>query len=299
MECLEIHAPTITFVDCEGAGDAFEVSQSEEFFGKQAYLTVSAQLHAEMAAASLSRCYSFGPTFRAEKHNSSRHLSEFWMLEAEVAFIKDVDQLAGLVEDMVRTVTQRLIEQSIVLDDLLIGKPSNVSGKMLEERWKQLSDKPFNRITYTEAVSKLKSENFTFPVKWGLSLQLEHEKFLSEQIFKGPVFVTDYPSHLKPFYMKLNEDEKTVANLDLLLPSISEVAGGSIREDRLAHLQQAITRFGLNGQEYKWYVDLRKFGSVPHGGFGLGFDRYLQYLMGINNIRDVVMVPRSTGSAEY
>lgn len=300
-QCHEVHAPTISFSDCEGGGEAFKIEQGGAFFGKDAFLTVSAQLHAELAALALGRVYTFGPVFRAEKHHTSRHLAEFSMLEVEMSFIDDIHGLMDAAESTIRGAVARLSQDHI---------QAAVSKVGLERRAALLG--PYARMSYTKAIEELQGAqstsshpSFSNPVRWGLALQTEHERFLAEKVVGGPVFIHDYPAPIKAFYMKSNRtpelspthENGTVACFDLLLPQIGEVAGGSVREDRLDFLTGALQRFGLSSADYEWYLDLRRYGSAPHGGFGLGFDRLLQYLTATANIRDVVMVPRSRDSA--
>ena len=278
--------------DCEGGGEVFRVEADRpDFFSKPAYLTVSTQLHLEIAASSLSRVYSFGPVFRAENQHTTKHLSEFWMLECEISFLESLDILLNFIERMLKTSVESLI-------------PSSNNLQLDKDRINDIVYKPFAKISYTEAIEELSkiSEKFEYPIFWGKDLQTEHERYLAEEIFGGPVFVTDYPEQLKPFYMKLNEDGKTVKCCDLLVPGIGEIVGGSLREDNYFGLKKRIEqKFNVkNGPNpLQWYLDLRKFGSAPHGGFGLGFDRFLQFISGTRNIRDVVMIPRFAGSIKF
>ncbi len=271
-EFIQMFPPVITEHDCEGGGASFRLEASKpDFFSKPAYLSVSTQLHLEMAAASLPRVYSFSPVFRAENQQTTKHLSEFWMLECEMSFLNDFNALLSTIEMLI---------QSCCDDSMTI-----------------------NRITYTDAVKELQSasklSHFEHPVYWGADLQTEHERFLAEVVFKGPVFVTDYPAELKPFYMKLNSDERTVACCDLLVPGVGEVVGGSLREDNYDALKRSMEQKLGTKHNLDWYLDLRKFGGTKHGGFGLGFDRLIQYISGTSNIRDVVMIPRFCGSIKY
>lgn len=286
QEFVEVQAPVITFGDCEGAGESFVLKDGDKFFGSEAHLTVSAQLHGELAAASLPRVYTFGPTFRAEKHNTSRHMSEFWMLEPEISFLDKLDDLMDFIEDMLTTVTKGLLETP---DIHFIRKKMDASTSIADGR--------FERMTYKAAISLLEkhSHEFRFPVGWGLPLQLEHEKFLAEKLVQKPVFVTNYPAKIKSFYMRDDAEGETVACCDLLVPGLAEIVGGSIREERYDVLKAKMDQLKMNSERYDWYLDLRKYGTVPHGGFGLGFDRYLQYLTGVPNIRDVCLVPRTRG----
>jgi asparaginyl-tRNA synthetase len=302
-QCCEIHAPCITFSDCEGGGQAFKIQDGEKIFGKDSYLTVSAQLHAEMAASALGRVYTFGPVFRAEKHHTSRHLAEFLMLEVEICFIDSVSQLMDFAEKMLRQAVGSIPEE-------LWG--AFKSDEMMGRRQALLAPNLYHRMTYSEAIRLLERDvetgkiQFTNPVRWGLGFSPEHEKYIAEIIVGGPVFVHDYPAPTKAFYMKSDSEyntiddwqQSTVSCFDLLLPHVAEVIGGSIREDRLYRLQKSMERFGLAAEDYEWYLDLRRFGSAPHGGFGLGFDRLLQYLTLTKNIRDVVLVPRAAGVAQ-
>ena len=300
-----VHTPIITSSDCEGAGDMFTVTSldldklpgtdgsidfSRDFFGKRAFLTVSGQLEAEFLAMSLGDVYTFGPTFRSENSNTSRHLAEFWMIEPEMAFADLRDDMK-LAEDFIRFLCNKVIDKcrsEIVFFEKFIKNTS------LDEL-KALGEKPFMHITYTDAVRELKKakQKFEFPVDWGLDLQSEHERFLTDTVFKGPVIVTDYPKDIKAFYMRLNDDEKTVAAMDVLLPKIGEIIGGSQREERLDVLTDRMSRSGIPPESMDWYLDLRRFGSAPHAGFGLGFERLVQYITGMHNIRDVIPCPRA------
>lgn len=288
-----IFPPILTEHDCEGGGEVFRVEADRpEFFSKPAYLTVSTQLHLEIAASSLSRVYSLSPVFRAENQHTTKHLSEFWMLECEIAFLENLDMLIRFIESMLTTSVKALVDLSS--NELALD----------QERIKDIIDKPFARISYSDAIRELLkvSGQFSYHISWGKDLQTEHERYLAEKVFSGPVFVTDYPQHLKPFYMKLNEDGKTVKCCDLLVPGIGEIVGGSLREDDYTILKTSIEqKFNLKDDPnpLQWYLDLRKFGSVPHGGFGLGFDRFLQFISGTPNIRDVVMIPRYAGSIKF
>jgi asparaginyl-tRNA synthetase len=306
-----LHTPIITSSDCEGAGEMFQVTTLDiddlarraqppryetDFFGKRASLTVSGQLEAETYACALGNVYTFGPTFRAENSNTRRHLSEFWMVEPEMAFA-DLHDDAGLAEDYLRFLLQFALESC----------PSDLKffndrvDKTLLERLQGLATSEFKRITYTEAVDILKKSKmaFEFPVDWGVDLQSEHERYLTEEVFKGPVTVMDYPKKIKAFYMRLNDDDRTVAAIDVLLPQVGEIIGGSQREERLDVLERRITEFGLRPQDYWWYLDLRRFGTVPHAGFGLGFERMVQFASGMQNIRDVIPFPRTPGGVDF
>jgi len=300
------HTPIITASDCEGAGEMFTVTTldmgnpprtdkgqidwSKDFFGKHAHLTVSGQLEAEFLALSLGDVYTFGPTFRAENSNTTRHLSEFWMIEPEMAFA-DLEDDMQLAEDFVRFlcgwVVQHCSDELAFLSEMYKG--------MSPQEIAHLGESKFSRITYTDAVKELErsSAKFDFPVKWGIDLQSEHERYLTDQIFKGPVIVTNYPKDIKAFYMRQNDDGKTVAAMDVLAPRIGEIIGGSQREERLEVLEARIREMGLPLDDLQWFLDLRRFGSVPHAGFGLGFERIVQYLSGMGNIRDVIPCPRA------
>lgn len=297
---FEVHAPCITFSDCEGAGEAFRVHSGSDLFGREAFLSVSAQLYAEAAASSLGRVFTFGPVFRAEKHNTSRHLAEFMMLEVELCFISEISQLMDFIETMLKRCIKNLPSQLL--------KPF---GNEVNQRNSFLKDAPFTRLTYEQAIKLINSHadhhgtRFSNSLEWGMPLQTEHEKYLTESIVGGPTFVFNYPSKVKAFYMKSNGDVSskkswelsTVSCCDLLLPGVAEVVGGSIREDRLDVLEKTMEYNGLDPLTYAWYLDLRRFGSAPHGGFGIGFDRILQYLTATNNIRDVVLIPRTLGNS--
>ena len=268
----------------------------EEFFGKPAFLTVSGQLEGETFACALSNIYTFGPTFRAENSHTTRHASEFWMIEPEMAFC-DLEADMALAEEMVKYLVTDVLENCA--EDLeLFGK---FVDKGLMERLQFVRDRSFERVTYTEAVELLEKsgEKFEFPVEYGANLQSEHERYLTEQHFKCPVTVYNYPKEIKPFYMRLNDDDKTVAAMDLLVPGIGEIVGGSQREERLDVLRGNMERDGLKEEEYWWYVDLRRYGTVPHAGFGLGFERMLMFVTGVANIRDVIPFPRVPGWAEF
>jgi asparaginyl-tRNA synthetase len=288
----------VTTLDVDGIGKAAstEVDYGRDFFGKRAFLTVSGQLNAEIYASALDRVYTFGPTFRAENSNTTRHLAEFWMIEPEIAFC-DIDCNMDLAEEFTKTLITGLLsecEEDMGFFDLRIEKG-------LIESLRAVAESTFTRITYTEAVEALsKTETtFEFPVSWGIDLQSEHEKFLTEQIYERPVIVTDYPRDIKAFYMKQNEDGRTVRGMDVLVPRLGEIIGGSQREENLDALERRITELGLDPEDYWWYLDLRRFGSVPHSGFGLGFERFIQYCTGMQNIRDVIPFPRTPGSAAF
>ena len=302
-----VHTPIITASDCEGAGEMFRVTtldgesfaagkNDEDFFGKPSYLTVSGQLEGETFACALSNIYTFGPTFRAENSHTSRHASEFWMIEPEMAFC-DLGGDMDLAEAMIKHLVTDALEHCA--EDLeFFGK---FIDKGLQERLEFVRERPFERVTYTEAVEILKAcgEKFEYPVQYGHNLQSEHERYLTEKHFKCPVTVYNYPREIKPFYMRLNDDERTVAAMDLLVPGIGEIVGGSQREERLDLLRANLASHGLSEEDYWWYVDLRRYGTVPHAGFGLGFERLLMFVTGVANIRDVIPFPRVPGSAEF
>ncbi len=306
-----VHTPIISASDCEGAGEMFQVTTlplgnipmengqvnySRDFFGKRANLTVSGQLEAEIYATALTDVYTFGPTFRAENSNTTRHLAEFWMIEPEMAFC----DIAGDME----TAEEFL---KYILSEVLRNCPEDMNffnswiEKGIIDSLTRVIESPFTHMTYTDAVNTLQKsgQNFEYPVSWGADLQSEHERFLTETVCKGPVIVTDYPKEIKAFYMKLNDDEKTVAAMDVLVPRLGEIIGGSERESRHDVLLQKINALDLNPEDYWWYLDLRKYGTVPHAGFGLGFERLIQYVTGMQNIRDVIPFPRTVGTAEF
>ena len=299
-----VHTPVLTGADCEGAGEMFRVTSlepgvkdmGEDFFSRQCNLTVSGQLEAEALATGLGRVYSFGPTFRAENSNTPRHAAEFWMIEPEMAFA-DLEDLMELGEGLTRHVVDHVLtrcEDDVNLFD-------NFVDKGLRERLQHMLAAPFARVSYTEAVEILQKsrKDFTYPVSFGTDLQTEHERYLAEEHFKKPVIVYDYPKDIKAFYMRQNEDNKTVAAMDMLVPRIGELIGGSQREERLGRLEARIREMGQNPEDYWWYLDLRRFGTVPHAGFGLGFERLLMLLTGITNIRDVIPFPRTPGNLEF
>ena len=307
-----VHTPLITGSDCEGAGEMFRVTTldpenpprcedgsidfSQDFFGKPTSLTVSGQLEGECMAMAFGKIYTFGPTFRAEKSYTPRHAAEFWMIEPEIAFA-DLNDDMDLAKDMIQYIIKYVMEtcpQDIAFFNQFVDKG-------LIERLEHVANSDFARVTYTEAVELLEKNNdkFEYKVEWGCDLQTEHERYLTEQIFKKPVFVTDYPKEIKAFYMRLNDDGKTVAAVDLLVPGIGEIIGGSQREERLDLLTQRLHELGLKEEDYWWYLDLRRYGGAQHAGFGLGFERMVMYLTGISNIRDVLLFPRTTGSAEF
>lgn len=309
---IYVHTPIITGSDCEGAGEMFRVTTldidniprtkegdvdfSQDFFGKSTNLTVSGQLNAECFAMAFSNVYTFGPTFRAEKSNTSRHAAEFWMMEPEIAFA-DLNDDMDLAEDMLKYVVGYIMDEcgyeleffNQFFDSTLISRLTN------------LVESSFERITYTQAIEMLEknSGKFEFPVKWGEDIQTEHERYITEKLYGKPVFVTDWPKDIKAFYMRLNDDGKTVAAMDLLVPGVGELVGGSQREERLDYLLKAIAKFDLNEEDYKWYSDLRRYGGTKHAGFGLGFERLIMYITGITNIRDVEAFPRTSNNAEF
>lgn len=307
-----LHTPIITLSDCEGAGKLFqvttldkqnpprneagEIDHSRDFFEKEAYLTVSGQLNGEIYACALSDIYTFGPTFRAENSNTSRHLAEFWMIEPEMAFA-DIDDDMDLAEKYLKSIFKAVLEtcgEDMELFDRFIHK-----GAI--QRLQTIIEKPFERITYTEAIEILEKcgKKFEFPISWGCDMQSEHERYLCEVHFKQPVIVRDYPMGIKSFYMRNNDDGKTVAAMDVLVPGVGEIIGGSQREDRLDVLEAKMGQYDLNKTDYWWYLELRKYGSVPHAGFGAGFERLVQFVTGMENIRDVIPFPRYPGHADF
>ncbi len=308
-----VHTPIITGSDCEGAGELFRVTTfdpqnapqlpndggvdyAQDFFARRTYLTVSGQLEAEAFACALSKVYTFGPTFRAENSNTSRHANEFWMIEPEMAFCDlqgDMDLAEEMVKYLVRDIQQHCAED--------LGLFAKFVDKELLARLECVIERPFQRISYEEAIELLKAsgEKFEFPVEYGLNLQSEHERWLTEKHFKCPVTVFNYPKEIKPFYMRLNDDRRTVTAMDLLVPGIGEIVGGSQREERLEVLEENIRRHKMDPADYKWYLDLRRYGTVPHAGFGLGFERMLMFVTGVANIRDVIPFARTPGSAEF
>jgi asparaginyl-tRNA synthetase len=309
---LWIHTPIITASDCEGAGELFtvtnfnlnhipyseagEVDYNQDFFGRHTYLTVSGQLEAEIMAMGFSQVYTFGPTFRAENSNTSRHLAEFWMVEPEMAFY-DLEADQNLAEQFLKYIFQYVLDNcpedmeffNKRIDNTVLANAENIINN------------EFERITYTEAISLLEKcdRKFEYPVEWGVDLQSEHERYLAEELFRKPLIVNNYPQEIKAFYMRLNEDQKTVAAMDVLAPKIGEIIGGSQREERLDVLQSRIEELGLNSADLWWYLDLRRYGSVPHAGFGLGFERLVQFMTGMTNIRDIIPFPRTPMSAEF
>ena len=305
------HTPLISCSDCEGAGEMFrvttldfddvprtengEVDYTQDFFQKQAFLTVSGQLQAEAMALAFGNVYTFGPTFRAEKSYTQRHAAEFWMVEPEMAFTDlqgDMENAEAMIKYVIKYVMDTCPQELAFFNQFV--------DKGLIERLNSVVNSEFGRITYTEAVKILEenNDNFDYKVSWGCDLQTEHERYLTEQIFKRPVFVTDYPKEIKAFYMRLNDDGKTVAAMDCLVMGIGEIIGGSQREERLDLLEKRIEELGLEKESYEWYLDLRRYGGVKHSGYGLGFERLVMYLTGISNIRDVLPFPRTTGSAD-
>ena len=307
-----VNTPIITGSDCEGAGEMFQVTTldlenpprtpdgkvdySKDFFGKKTSLTVSGQLNAENFAMAFGDVYTFGPTFRAENSNTARHAAEFWMIEPEMAFC-DLDGDLEVMEAMVKHIIRRVMERCP--DDLAFF--NSFVDKGLLERLQHVESSDFGRVTYTEAVKLLKEsgQKFDYPVEWGIDLQTEHERYLTEQIFKRPVAVYDYPKEIKAFYMRQNDDRETVAAMDVLVPRIGELIGGSQREERIELLEKRIRELGMNPEDYWWYCDLRRYGSCRHAGFGLGFERMVMYLTGIGNIRDVELHPRTVGNADF
>ena len=326
---FNLHTPIITGSDAEGAGEMFHVSTldpknpplnedgtinyKEDFFGKQVNLTVSGQLEAELAALALGQVYTFGPTFRAENSNTSRHLAEFWMIEPEVAF-NDLKDNMDLTESFLKYLCSYVMENC--KEDLTFlserdaqdqqQKPQQERAEMsLIERMKFVIENPFKRLTYTEAIEVLMNSNhykkkkFNYPVEWGIDLQSEHERYLVEKEFKCPVILTDYPAKIKAFYMRMNDDGKTVAAMDVLFPGIGEIVGGSQREERYEMLHQKCVEFGIDPEELSWYMETRKFGTAPHAGFGLGFERMIMFVTGMTNIRDVIPFPRTPQNAAF
>ncbi len=309
---LYIHAPIITASDCEGAGEMFKVSTldlakvpktptgavdyAQDFFDRPAFLTVSGQLQAEIFACSLGKVYTFGPTFRAENSNTSRHLAEFWMIEPEMAFFELVDNMA---------LAERFLKR--IFRDVLAQCPEDLEffreriDKTVIETLEAIVASDFVRLSYTEAIDILKASGqaFEFPVEWGHDLQAEHERYLTEQKFKKPVILYDYPKTIKAFYMRLNDDDRTVRAMDVLVPKVGEIIGGSQREERLDVLERRMLEQKLDPAAYWWYTDLRRYGTVPHSGFGLGLERIVQFITGMGNIRDVIPFPRTPGSAEF
>ncbi len=306
-----IHTPIITASDCEGAGQMFRVTTlpldklpmrdgkvdtQQDFFGKSTYLTVSGQLEGEVYASAMGKIYTFGPTFRAENSNTTRHLSEFWMIEPEMAFFELADNMQLAERYLKRLIGDCLRDcaEDMAFFDKMI-QPGVLAALQL------VLDKPFAHLSYTEAVDVLlkSGKKFEFPIHWGADLQAEHERFLTEQHIQGPVILYDYPAAIKSFYMRINDDQKTVRAMDVLVPGIGEIIGGSQREERLDVLVERMKASGLREEDYWWYLDLRRFGTVPHAGFGLGLERMIQYVTGMANIRDVIPFPRTPGNAEF
>jgi asparaginyl-tRNA synthetase len=302
---IQVHTPIITTSDCEGAGEMFQVVTSAptfavkeeiggEFFGRPAGLTVSGQLQAEVYAQAMGNVYTFGPTFRAENSNTSRHLAEFWMVEPEMAFC-DLEGNRQIAEEMLKYLVRLVLTEcteDIALFDRFIAKG-------LLAKLQQVIDQDFVHITYTQAVEQLlqSGQSFTYPVQWGIDLQSEHERYLTEAIYQRPVIVTDYPAAIKPFYMRVSDDGRTVAAMDILVPGIGEIIGGSQREERYDVLLARMHQAGIESSGYEWYLDLRRYGTVPHSGFGLGFERMVQFVTGMANIREVIPFPRTPGFA--
>lgn len=309
---LYVHTPIITGSDCEGAGKMFRVSTldfeklnrtsegnidwTQDFFGKPTYLTVSGQLNGEIYASALSDIYTFGPTFRAENSNTSRHLAEFWMIEPEMAFA-DISDNMDCAEAYIKFILEAVLHECS--EDIAFFDKHVSEG--LIKRLQHIVETPFERASYTYAVRILEKsgKTFEYPVQWGVDLQSEHERYLAEEFFCKPVIITDYPKDIKSFYMRSNSDGKTVAAMDVLVPKVGEIIGGSQREERFDILTQKIKEFHLNAEDYWWYLELRKYGSVPHSGFGAGFERLVQFVTGMDNIRDVIPFPRSPGKADF
>ena len=307
-----VHTPLITGSDCEGAGEMFKVTTldfdniprtedgkvdyKEDFFGKETNLTVSGQLNGETFALAFRNIYTFGPTFRAENSNTARHAAEFWMVEPEIAFA-DLEDDMELAENMLKYVIKYVMDECP--EEMAFFNQFIEKG--LLDKLNNIVTSDFGKITYTEAVELLKNcgKSFEYPVEWGIDLQTEHERYLTEEIFKKPVFVTDYPKDIKAFYMRLNDDGKTVAATDCLVPGIGEIIGGSQREERLDILKARMAELGLNEEDYWWYLELRKYGETKHAGFGLGFERLIMYITGMSNIRDVIPFPRTTGQSDF
>jgi len=307
-----VHTPIITSSDCEGAGEMFrvttldlnnlpkgengEIDFSEDFFGKSTYLTVSGQLSVETYCMAFSKVYTFGPTFRAENSNTARHAAEFWMVEPEIAFADLKDDME-LAESMLKYIIGYVMENAPKEMEFF----NNFIDNGLIERLTLVRDSGFEHVTYTDAIKILEKadQDFQYPVYWGCDLQTEHERYLTEKYFKKPVFVTDYPKDIKAFYMRLNDDGKTVAAMDLLVPGVGEIIGGSQREERYDYLERRIRELGMNMEDYWWYLELRKYGGTKHAGFGLGFERALMYITGMQNIRDVIPFPRTVNHADF
>ena len=307
-----VNTPIITGSDCEGAGEMFRVSTldpeklpytgdgkidyAQDFFGKPTSLTVSGQLEGEAMAMAFGNIYTFGPTFRAENSNTTRHAAQFWMIEPEIAFADlqdDMDLARDMIKYVLKTVMEKCPDEMKFFNDFY--------DKELIQRLTDIVNSDFAHVTYTEAVEILEKhkEQFKYPVYWGADLQTEHERFLTEQVYKKPLFVTDYPKEIKAFYMRMNDDNRTVAAVDLLVPGVGEIIGGSQREERLDRLESRMEELGLDPKDYSWYLDLRRYGGTKHAGFGLGFERLIMYMTGVGNIRDVIPFPRTVGNAEY
>ena len=307
-----VHTPLITASDCEGAGEMFRVTTldlenppktedgkvdySQDFFGRSANLTVSGQLEGETYAMAFGNIYTFGPTFRAENSNTARHAAEFWMIEPEIAFA-DLSDCMKLAWDMIRHIIRHVLKTCPAEIEFF----NNFVDKGLLERLNKLVESDCREVKYTEAIEILQKsgEPFKYPVSWGMDLQTEHERYLTEKVFGAPIFVTDYPKEIKSFYMRQNDDGKTVAAMDLLVPGVGEIIGGSQREERYDLLMKRIKELGMREEDYSWYLNLRRFGGARHAGYGLGFERIIMYLTGVSNIRDVIPYPRTVGSAEY
>ncbi len=307
-----VHTPIITGSDAEGAGEMFRVTTlpdidppldenvnvdyTKDFFGKETNLTVSGQLNVETFCMAFSKVYTFGPTFRAENSNTARHASEFWMIEPEIAFASLEDDM-NLAEEMLKYIIGYVMEKAP--DEMNFF--NSFIDKTLFRKLNNITESDFKHITYTEAVDILKrhGENFKYPIEWGNDLQTEHERYLTENVFKKPVFVTNYPKDIKAFYMRLNDDKRTVAAMDLLVPGVGEIIGGSQREERLDYLERRIKEMGIKKKDYEWYIDLRKYGGTKHAGFGLGFERAIMYMTGMSNIRDVIPFARTPRSADF
>ena len=307
-----VHAPIITASDAEGAGEMFRVTtqdllnvplkedktvdEGQDFFGKNTFLTVSGQLQVESFALAYRDVYTFGPTFRAENSNTARHAAEFWMIEPEIAFAELKDNME-LAEDMMKYIIKYVMENAKEEMEFF----NSFIDKGLVDRLNNIVNSDFGKITYTEAIEILEKadKKFNYPVKWGIDLQTEHERYITEEVYKKPVFVMDYPKEIKAFYMRLNDDNKTVAAMDLLVPGVGEIIGGSQREERLDILEERIAENGMDKDDYWWYLELRKYGGTKHAGYGLGFERALMYITGMTNIRDVIPFPRTVNSAEF
>ena len=310
---LYINTPIITASDCEGAGEMFRVTTfdpanvpkaengnvdfEQDFFDRPSYLTVSGQLEGEIYAAALGKVYTFGPTFRAENSNTSRHLAEFWMVEPEMAFFELTDNMQ-LAESFLKRICLMLF---VECEEDLQFFNDRIDDQVLDRLKALTEQRQFVRLTYTEAIQLLEKsgEKFDYPISWGADLQAEHERFLTEKHFKSPVILYDYPASIKPFYMRVNDDPKTVRAMDVLVPRVGEIIGGSQREDRLDVLESRMAEQGLSSDDYWWYLDLRRYGTVPHSGFGLGLERMVQFVTGMANIRDVIPFPRTPGNAEF